>query len=127
MIWSGIFTLTCSSAMMLPRSSALRSNTLSPGIVGPLRLGPPSWGAQGVGYLEFQVGGGTEFPALLPLSHPGAGPRTSRRSAPEAGGDAEHAAGGEGGDDAAAAEGTRHPRDAAHLRRGSPTHAHPCA
>src|SRR5215510_7157301 len=46
--------------MMLPRSSALRSNTLSPGIVPP-NCWPPVTGRSGVGYPEFDREGGMEF------------------------------------------------------------------
>src|SRR5215470_2454203 len=46
--------------MMLPMSSALRSNTLSPGIVPP-NCWPPVTGRSGVGYPEFDREGGMEF------------------------------------------------------------------
>src|SRR5262245_58635481 len=56
--------------MMLPRSSAARSNTLSPGIVGPSVNGPPSWGRSGVGYLEFREEGGMEFGLFTEFASP---------------------------------------------------------
>src|SRR5262245_50935353 len=56
--------------MILPRSSALRSNTLSPGIVGPLRQWPPVMGRSGVGYLEFQGEARMEFGLFTEFASP---------------------------------------------------------
>src|SRR5437870_512707 len=62
---------------MFPMSSALRSNTLSPAIIGP-QSWPPVTGRSRVGYTEFDSEGGMEF-GLFTEFHPP--PAPARRPA----------------------------------------------